>query len=84
MSAPTTISVTDSGIAIHLGKLLARRGMTAEELAERIGIHPNNVSKLRVGDISFIRLETLAKLCGTLDCQPGDLLTYIPHEDNDQ
>jgi putative transcriptional regulator len=77
MSVAATISVTDSGIAIHLGKLLAQRGMTAEQLAESIGIHPNNVSKLRTGDISFIRLETLAKLCRTLDCQPGDLLTYI-------
>ena len=83
MSAPTTISVTDSGIAIHLGKLLARQEMTAEELAEKVGIHPNNLSKLRTGDISFIRLETLAKLCRTLECQPGDLLTYIePGEDD--
>lgn len=77
MSAPTTISVTESGVAIHLGKLLASRGMTSEELAEKVGIHANNISKLRTGDISFIRLETLAKLCRTLDCQPGDLLTYI-------
>lgn len=83
MSAPTTISVTDSGVAIHLGKLLAQRNMTADELAQAIGIHANNVSKLRTGDISFIRLETLAKLCRVLDCQPGDLLTYIdPGDDN--
>lgn len=82
MSAPTTISVTASGIAVHLGKLLAQRSMTAEELAAAIEIHANNVSKLRTGDISFIRLETLAKLCRVLDCQPGDLLTYIePNED---
>lgn len=82
MSAPTSISVTNSGVAIHLGKLLARRGMTAEELAERIGIHANNVSKLRTGDISFIRLETLGKLCRVLECQPGDLLTYIEPGDD--
>lgn len=84
MSAPTTISVTDSGVAIHLGKLLAQRGMTAEELAEKVGIHPNNVSKLRTGDIAFIRLETLGKLCRILECQPGDLLTYIPDGDDPQ
>jgi putative transcriptional regulator len=76
MSAPTTIAVTDSGIAVHLGKLLVDRGMTAEELADAVGIHSNNISKLRTGDISFIRLETLAKLCRTLECQPGDLLTF--------
>lgn len=81
MSAPTTISVTESGIAIHLGKLLADRGMTAEELAEKVGIHANNISKLRTGDISFIRLETLARLCRALECQPGNLLTFKQLDD---
>lgn len=81
MSAPTTISVTESGIAIHLGKLLADQRMTAEELAEKVGIHANNISKLRTGDISFIRLETLARLCRALECQPGDLLTFKQLDD---
>lgn len=77
MSAPTTIAVTESGIAVHLGKLLAQRNMTADELAGAVGIHPNNISKLRTGEITFIRLETLFKVCQALDCQPGDLLTRI-------
>lgn len=84
MSAPTTIAVTDSGIAVHVGKLLAQRGMTMVELSTRIGIHQNNLSKLRTGEIAFIRLETLAKLCEILQCQPGDLLTYIPDKNEEQ
>lgn len=75
-TTPTTIAVTESGIAIHLGKLLALRGMSASELAERVGIHYNNISKLRAGDIAFIRLETMGAICRELKCQPGDLLSY--------
>lgn len=81
MSAPTLISVTGSGVKIHLGKLLADRRMTSEELAEKVGIHPNNLSKLRTGEVAFIRLETLAKLCRALQCQPGDLLTFTELDD---
>jgi putative transcriptional regulator len=76
-TVPTSIAVTDSGIAIHLGKLLAQRNMSAAELAERIGIHQNNVSKLRTGDILYIRLATMAAICRELKCQPGDLLTFV-------
>lgn len=62
-------------IMCHLDRLLRQRGMTGAELASRIGLHENSVSKLRQGDFSFIRLATLDALCRELDCQPGDLLT---------
>lgn len=62
------------GIVVRLDVLLAERKMTLTELSEKVGIHINNLSKLKNGDISFIRLETLGKLCETLDCEPGELL----------
>jgi putative transcriptional regulator len=68
----------DSGIVIRLDTLLADRKMTLIQLAEAVGLHVNSVSRLKNGDISFIRLDTLGKICRALNCQPGDLLTYAP------
>lgn len=61
-------------IVIRLDILLAERKMTLTELSDRIGIHITNLSRLKNADISFIRLETLDRICETLDCEPGDLL----------
>lgn len=66
----------DHRIRIHLAELLARRGMKVTDLGEAVGIHPNNLHRLKGGDVSFIRLNTLSELCRVLECQPGDLLTY--------
>lgn len=65
-------------IHICLDHILADRGMTVAELAERVGITPVNVSVLKNGRAKAIRFSTLSKLCEVLDCQPGDLLTYHP------
>lgn len=67
-------------IRIRLDVMLAERKMTLTVLAEKVGLHINALSRLKNGDISFIRLETLAKLCRVLDCQPGDLLVYRPED----
>lgn len=64
----------EHGIQIRLGVLLADRGMTSAELAERIGIHQNNVSRIKNGHIEGFKLATLAAICEALDCEPGDLL----------
>jgi putative transcriptional regulator len=63
-------------IAIHLDKLLADRGMTLTELAERVGISLVNLSILKNGHARAIRFSTLTRLCQALDCQPGDLLSH--------
>lgn len=72
----------EPSIQIHLAELMARHRVTNEALAEAIGISPNQLSRLKNVDVSFIRLTTLAAICRELKCQPGDLLTYIePTED---
>lgn len=63
-------------IRIHLDAVLADRGMTVAELAERVGLTPVNISVLKNGRAKAIRFSTLSKLCEVLQCQPGDLLTY--------
>jgi putative transcriptional regulator len=63
-------------IRITLDAMLAARGMTARELAARVGISETQMSLFRSGKVRGIRFRTLAKLCAVLECAPGDLLDY--------
>lgn len=63
-------------IRIRLNHLLAERGMTLAELAERVGVTVVNLSILKNDRAKAIRFTTLSAICRELDCQPGDLLTY--------
>ncbi|GAA1078852.1 MULTISPECIES: helix-turn-helix domain-containing protein [Nocardiopsis] len=65
-----------TGIRIHLDKLLAERGMTLTELAERVGVSVVNLSVLKNDRAKAIRFSTLAALCRVLECQPGDLISH--------
>lgn len=68
-------------IVVELDVMLARRKMKSRELAEKIGISEVNLSLLKSGKVKGIRFETLSRICAALDCQPGDLLTYVPGAD---
>jgi putative transcriptional regulator len=72
--------VDDSGhnVQINLDRLLADRGMTLTELAERVGVTVVNLSILKNGRAKAIRFSTLTRLCHELGCQPGDLLSVTP------
>ena len=63
-------------VQVRRDDLLAERGMTLTELADRVGITIVNLSILKNGRARAIRFSTLARLCEVLRCQPGDLLTY--------
>lgn len=71
---------TGIGMAIitHLDLLLAERKMPSKELARRIDLSENNLSRIKTGSIKAIRWTTLEAICRELDCQPGDLLEYVP------
>jgi putative transcriptional regulator len=60
---------------VHLDRLLARRGMTLVELADRVGVTVVNLSVLKNGRARAIRFSTLTALCDALACTPGDLLS---------
>jgi putative transcriptional regulator len=62
-------------IRVHLDDVLARRGMTLTELAERVGVSIVNLSVLKNDRARAVRFSTLTALCRELDCQPGDLLS---------
>lgn len=67
-------------IEINLDIILAMRRMTSLELAEKIGITQANLSVLKTGKAKAVRFSTLESICKALDCQPGDILKYIPEE----
>ena len=68
-------------IVIQLDVMLARRKVKSKELAEHVGITEVNMSLLKQGKVKGVRFETLEKICDFLDCQPGDLLVYVPDGD---
>ena len=65
-------------ILVNLDVMMAKRKISAGELAERVGITPANLSILKN---KAIRFSTLMALCHELQCQPGDLLEFREDED---
>lgn len=65
-------------IVVDLDVMLAKRKMPVGVLAERIGLSPANVAVLKNGRAKAVRFTTLEALCEVLDCQPGDLLRWVP------
>lgn len=65
-------------IVMRLDRMLADRKVSSKELAERIGISPVNISRIKTGKTNAIRFSTLEAICEVLRCQPGDLLEFIP------
>lgn len=64
------------GIIVNLDVMLAKRKMKLQDLAEAIGITPQNLSILKTGKARAIRFSTLESICTHLDCQPGDILEF--------
>ena len=73
-------------IIVNIDVMMAKRKISAGELAERIGITPANLSILKNSKAKAIRFSTLMALCHELDCQPGDLLEFREDgtEDDDE
>ena len=67
-------------IAVRLDDLLYERRKTLTGLAEEVGITLANLSILKTGKARAVRFSTLEALCAALECQPGDLLTYVAEE----
>ena len=68
-------------IVINIDVMLAKRKMKVSDLADQVGITLANMSVLKNGKAKAIRVETLDKICKVLNCQPGDILEYVPDEE---
>jgi len=64
--------------------MLAKREMTQKELADRTGIRPPTISAICTGSIKHLPVEALNKICAVLDCQPADIMEFIPDEEGVQ
>jgi putative transcriptional regulator len=67
-------------IIVNLDVMLAKRKMSSLELAQRIGMTQANLSILKTGKAKAVRISTMEAICRELDCQPGDLFSFVPEE----
>ena len=69
-------------IQVNLDVMIAIRKVKGKDLAAQIGITEQNLSLLRTGKVKGVRFSTLEKICESLNCQPGDILVYLPDAEN--
>lgn len=65
------------GIIINLDVMMAKRKISLQDLAEKVGITNANLSILKNNKAKAIRFSTLEAICRELNCQPGDILEYV-------
>lgn len=68
-------------IIVNLDVMMAKRKMSLTELSEKVGITMANLSILKKGKAKAIRFSTLEAICEILECQPGDILEFIPEKE---
>lgn len=71
-------------IITRLDRVLADRKMALNDLAEQAGITIANMSNLKTGKVKAVRFSTLNAICRILECQPGDILEYVPGGDTEE
>lgn len=69
-------------IRIRLKAMLAEKGIKQKDLAAMTGIRQPTLSGMNNNSVKHIPLDVLDKICIVLDCQPGELLEYVPDEKN--
>ena len=71
-------------IEVNLDLVLAKRKMSMTELSDRLGITMANLSILKTGKAKAMRFSTLEAICRGLECQPGDILSFVPGEESSE
>jgi len=70
-------------IIVNLDVMMAKRKMSLGELAQRVDITMANLSILKNNKARAVRFSTLEAICKALDCQPGDILEFVPDGEED-
>lgn len=68
----------------NLRVMLAMKEMSQRELAEKTGIRPPTISAICLGNVKQFPMYALDKICQVLECQPGDIIQYIPDAEGDK
>ena len=63
-------------IIVNLDVMMSKRKRSLNELSEKVGVTPANLSILKTGKAKAVRFSTLEAICKVLECQPGDILEY--------
>lgn len=71
------------GIIVNLDVMMAKRKISLTELAEKVDITLANLSILKNNKAKAVRFSTLEAICKALNCQPGDILEFIPDEESE-
>ena len=71
-------------IIVNLDVMMARRKMSLGELAQKVDITMANLSILKNNKARAVRFSTLEAICKALDCQPGDILEFVPDGEADR
>ena len=69
-------------IVVTLDVMMAKRKMTLSQLSEKVDLTLANLSILKNNKAKAVRFSTLSSICAALDCQPGDILEFVPDEDS--
>ena len=68
-------------IIVNLDVMLAKRKMTLSQLSEQVDVTLANLSILKTNKAKAVRFSTLEAICKALNCQPGDILEFVPDEE---
>lgn len=68
-------------IVVNLDVMMAKRKMSLSQLSEKVDITLANLSILKNNKAKAVRFSTLETICAALDCQPGDILEFVPDEE---
>ena len=68
-------------LKFKLKVLLSMLGMTQKKLAELTGIRPPTISAICTNSIKELPVGVIERICHALDCQPGDIMEYVPDEE---
>lgn len=69
-------------IILELDVMMAKRHISLNDLAEKVGITNVNLSKIKNNKVNAIRFSTLEAICKALDCEPGDILKFDPDKES--
>lgn len=69
---------------VNLDVVMAQRKMTLSQLSEQVDITLANLSILKNNKAKAVRFSTLEAICAALECQPGDILEFVPSESDGQ
>ena len=64
-------------IKIHLKERLQEQDKSLYWLAKQTGIRYATVWNFSKGKVGRLSIDVLDRICGALDCQPGDLLARV-------